>query len=170
MVENFTEVLDGNIMKLLVKRKYRGNEYTIGDLYINGTFFCNTMEDVDRGLNQRMPVTQIKSIKVKGQTCIPYGTYAVSMDIPSPKYSNYAKYPYALVVKGKMPRVLDVPGFDGILIHPGATAGDTDGCLLVGENKVKGKLINSQVTWKKLCKILLEATKNGEKITISYIK
>lgn len=157
-------------MQLTVKRSYRGNNYTVGHLYVDGKFFCDTMEDVDRGLNDRMPLTQIKSIKIKGKTCIPYGTYVISMAIPSPKYSNYAKYPYALVVKGKMPRVMDVPGFEGVLIHPGTTANDTEGCLLVGENKVKGKLINSQITWKKLCKVLLEAVNKKEKITISYIK
>lgn len=157
-------------MQLTVKRSYRGNDYTVGHLYVDGKFFCDTMEDTDRGLNQRMPLTQIKSIKIKGKTCIPYGTYAVSMDIQSPKYSNYTKYPYALAVKGKMPRVMDVPGFEGVLIHPGTTANDTEGCLLVGENKVKGKLINSQITWKKLCKMLLEASNKKEKITISYIK
>ena len=157
-------------MQITVKRSYRGNNYTVGHLYIDGKFFCDTMEDVDRGLNDRMPLTQIKSIKIKGKTCIPYGTYAVSMDIQSPKYSNYTKYPYALAVKGKMPRVMDVPGFEGVLIHPGTTANDTEGCLLVGENKVKGKLINSQITWKKLCKMLLEASNKKEKITISYIK
>lgn len=157
-------------MQLTVKRKYRGSEYTIGHLYVDGKYFCDTIEDIDRGLNKRMPITQIKSIKVKGQTCIPYGDYTVSMNIVSPKYSNYAKYPYASFVQGKMPRVLDVPGFDGILIHPGSNAGDTNGCLLVGENKVRGKLINSQATWKRLCIILLGAVKKGEKITISYIK
>ena len=66
-----------------------------------------------------------------------------------------------------MPRLLNVPGFDGILIHPGTTAKDTDGCLVTGENKIKGGVINSVVTWKKLCAILF-ATK--EDITITYTK
>ena len=157
-------------MQLTVKRSYRGSDYTVGHLYVDGKFFCDTMEDIDRGLNDRMPVTQIKSIKVKGKTCIPYGTYVVSMNTVSPKYSNYSKYPYALFVKGKMPRVMDVPGFEGVLIHPGTTANDTEGCLLVGENKVKGKLINSQATWKRLCSVLLKAYNNKESITITYIK
>lgn len=157
-------------MELLVKRTYRGNNYTIGHLYINGKFFCDTLEDPDRGLTKDMPLSKIKSIKIKGNTCIPYGKYKVTMDIVSPKYSNYLKYPYALYVKGKMPRVQEVPAFDGILIHPGSTAADTDGCLLVGENKIKGKLINSQVTWKKLCTQLLQANNKRETITIEYTK
>lgn len=168
MVENFTEVLGGNIMKLLVKRKYRGNKYTIGDLYINGTFFCNTMEDVDRGLLASMPLKRILAIKVKGKTCIPYGTYVVTIDIVSNKYSNYTKYPYAKEIGARMPRILNVPGFDGILIHPGRTEEDTDGCLIVGQNKIKGKVINSQVTWRNLYKLLEKASKRRELITITY--
>jgi hypothetical protein len=92
------------------------------------------------------------------------------MDTVSPKYSNYTKYPYALYVKGKMPRILNVPGFDGILIHPGTKATDTSGCLLVGENKIKGGLINSQATWKALCTLLMQAAKRKETITITYTK
>lgn len=157
-------------MELTVKRTYLGSNYTIGHLYINGKFFCDTLEDVDRGLTKDMPLSEIKKRKIKGSTCIPYGTYRVSMDIVSPKYSNYLKYPYALYVKGKMPRVLDVPAFDGILIHPGTTHTDTDGCLLVGENKAKGKLLNSQYTWKKLCTLLLQATYRKETINITYTK
>ncbi len=157
-------------MELLVKRTYRGPKYTIGHLYINGKYFCDTLEDVDRGLNINMPLTQIMSIKVKGKTCIPYGTYIITMNVVSHKYSNYSKYPYASFVMGKMPRLLNVPGFDGILIHPGTNEKDTEGCLIVGENKVKGKLINSQVTWKKLCTLLLDANKKKEIIKITYSK
>lgn len=157
-------------MELTVKRTYRGPNYTIGHLFVNGAFFCDTLEDPDRGLIQQMPIYEIKDKKKKGNTCIPYGEYTVTMDVLSPKYSNFTKYPYALYVKGRMPRVLNVPGFDGILIHPGSTAADTDGCLLVGENKIKGKLINSQITWKRLCKLLLQASSRKEPITIKYIK
>ena len=149
---------------------YRKADYTIGALYINGKFFCNTLEDTDRNLSNTMPVKDILAVKIKGKTCIPYGTYKISMNIVSPKYSNYVKYPYSLYVKGKMPRILDVPGFDGILIHPGTKATDTDGCLLVGENKIKGGLINSQSTWKSLCTLLLQANERKETITITYTK
>lgn len=157
-------------MKLVVKRTYRGPNYTIGHLYVNDKYFCDTMEDVDRGLTQSMSKIEIAKIKVKGQTCIPYGTYIITMNVVSAKYSNFTKYPYAAFVKGKMPRLLNVPGFDGILIHPGSTQLDTDGCLVVGENKVKGKVINSQATWRRLCLLLLEASKKREVITITYTK
>lgn len=155
-------------MKLTVKRTYKGPEYTIGHLYIDGKYFCDTLEDVDRGLTQKMPLIDILKIKVKGKTCIPYGTYVITMNVVSTKYSNFIKYPYAKFIQGRMPRVLNVPGFDGILIHPGTTANDTDGCLLVGENKAKGKVLNSQATWKKLCSILNNTSYKKELITITY--
>lgn len=155
-------------MELLVKRTYKGPKYTIGHLYINGKYFCDTLEDVDRGLMQSMPLARILSIKVKGKTCIPYGTYEVTINVVSAKYSNFTKYPYAKAIQGKMPRILNVPGFDGILIHPGTDENDTDGCLLVGQNKIKGKVINSQITWKKLYSLLEEAANKKEKITITY--
>lgn len=157
-------------MKLLVKRTFRGPKYTIGHLYINGKYFCDTLEDTDRGLTQDMSLTQVLAIKIKGETCIPYGTYEITLNVVSGKFSNFTKYPYAKAINGKMPRLLNVTGFDGILIHPGNDNKDTGGCLLVGENKVKGKVINSTATWKKLYSILEKASSNKEKITITYSK
>lgn len=157
-------------MKLEVKRIYRGPLYTIGHLYIDGKYFSDTLEDPDRGLTQDMALSEILRIKVKGDTCVPYGTYKVNLNIVSPMYSNLKKYPYTAEAKGKMPRIMNVPGFDGILIHAGNTQADTMGCLLVGENKVKGKVINSQATWKKLYPILKKANDKGETITITYTK
>lgn len=155
-------------MKLLVKRTYKGPKYTIGKLYVDGQYFCDTIEDVDRGLKQGMSLNDILRIKVKGKTCIPYGTYVVTVNVVSGKYSNYTKYPFAKEVGARMPRILNVPGFEGILIHPGTTAEDTDGCLIVGQNKIKGKVINSQVTWRNLYKLLEKASKRRELITITY--
>lgn len=155
-------------MKLLVKRTYKGPKYTIGKLYVDGQYFCDTIEDVDRGLKQDMPLSEILKMKIKKKTCIPYGTYFVTINIVSAKYSNYTKYPYAKEIGARMPRVLNVPGFEGILIHPGTNEEDTDGCLIVGQNKIKGKVINSQVTWKNLYKLLEKASKRRELITITY--
>ena len=155
-------------MILLVERKWRKTDYTIGNLYVDGVLFSNTLEDPDRGLDSSMPLDEIKRIKVKGDTCIPYGTYRVSLDITSPKYSNTSKYPYTAACKGKMPRVMNVKGFEGILIHAGNTQRDTEGCLLVGENKAKGKVLNSQKTWQRLYALLKEAHDRGEEITITY--
>ena len=157
-------------MELKVIRKYRASTYTIGKLYINGKYYCDTLEDTDRFLDAKMSLVEILSKKVKGSTCIPYGKYEVTLDIISPKYSNFTKYPYAKLCNGKMPRILNVKGFEGILIHAGNDANSTDGCLLVGENKVKGKVINSQATWKGLYRILKVAWDKKEKITIEYTK
>lgn len=149
-------------MKLTLNRRFKTPEYTIGDLYIDGQWFCNTLEDTDRDLSQDMLLTYIQNKKIKSQTAIPTGTYKVDMDTISPKFSNYSKYPYAKQFNAKMPRLLNVKGFEGILIHAGNTQKDTDGCILVGINKVKGQVINSQTTWKKLMSVLLKDKDNIE--------
>ena len=79
-------------MKLTVHRKYRKDTYTVGELCIDGVFFCDTLEDKDRGLRQTDDIAHIKAVKVPSQTAIPSGTYKVSMDIVSPKYSKVAFY------------------------------------------------------------------------------
>ena len=149
-------------MKLTLNRRFKAPEYTIGDLYIDGQWFCNTLEDTDRDLSQDMLLTYIQNKKIKSQTAIPTGTYKVDMNTVSPKYSNYSKYPYAKQFNAKMPRLLNVKGFEGILIHAGNTQKHTDGCILVGINKVKGQVINSQATWKKLMSVLLKDKDNIE--------
>ena len=102
-------------MKLTIKRTITRNNYTLGELYIDGQFFCSTLEDKDRGLTQSMSVEQIKSMKVPGETAIPKGTYKVTLDIVSPKFS---KYPFYMeVCEGKLPRLIDVKGYEGVLIH-----------------------------------------------------
>lgn len=156
-------------MKLTLTRRFKGEIYTIGRLEIDGEYFCDTIEDKDRGLTQDMDSSEIAKIKVKHQTAIPSGTYVVTLKVQSPKYSQRSQYNFC---KGYLPRLLDVPGFDGILIHIGNRAddgtgrGDSSGCILVGENKVKGQVINSTATFKRLYEKLKEASDNGEKIII----
>lgn len=142
-------------MELLLKRVAKQATYTIGKLYIDGVYFCDTLEDKDRGLTNDMSLENIKKIKVYGETAIPTGSYKIDMNTVSPKYSNPNKYAYVKAYGSKMPRLINVPGFDGILIHAGNSDKDCYGCVLVGENKVKGKVINSQATWKKLMDVLL---------------
>lgn len=142
-------------MKLKLDRFYKGPNYTIGRLYIDGEYFCDTLEDVDRGLLQSMSLEEINSLKMYGETAIPRGTYKITLNIQSPKYKNRNQYKFC---KGYLPRLLDVIGYDGILIHIGNYPKDTLGCILVGENKVKGQVINSTATFKKLYNILLNAT------------
>ena len=149
-------------MKLTLKRIAKKDKYTIGKLYIDGVLFCDTLEDRDRNLKQSTSLTEIKKIKVKHETAIPTGTYEVTLNIISPKFSQKQFYKdYAN--GGRLPRLLNVPGFDGILIHCGNSDSDSSGCVLVGENKVVGKVLNSQETFKKLYKKLQGAK---DKITI----
>lgn len=141
-------------MNITLNRIAKKSKYTIGKLYIDGEYFCDTIEDADRGLTQTMTDAQIKSKKVYGQTAIPTGTYRIIIS-----YSN--KF------KRQMPLLLNVPGFLGIRIHSGNTEKDTEGCLIVGKNKVVGKVIESKDTYNKLFSILYEANKKEAiKITI----
>lgn len=98
--------------------------------------------------------------KIAGQSAIPYGTYKITMNVQSPKYSNYAKYPYARKYQGYFPRLVDVPHFDGILIHPGNTDKDSSGCILVGKNKAVGKVLESQSVWSSLMEYYFWPAKN----------
>lgn len=154
-------------MELALHRRYNGPNYTIGSLLIDGLYFCDTLEDKNRNLSSTMNLEEINKIKVKGETAIPYGTYKVTLNVKSPKYSNLDKYKYVAFTKGYIPRLINVPGFEGILIHAGNQDKDTDGCVLVGENKVKGQVINSQATWVKLYKLMQQAIAKGEGISIT---
>ena len=144
-------------MKLLLKRKFKGETYTIGDLYIDGKFFCNTIEDKVRNLPKSCPNTP-KGIscsckeKVYAETAIPTGIYKVIMNV-SPKFGRV------------LPRLLDVPHFIGILIHSGTTEKSSAGCIIVGENTVKGKVLNSKATSDKLNTILAKE----KEITIEIV-
>ena len=151
-------------MKLLVDRKWKKNTYTIGRFFVNGTLFCNSLEDKDRGLKKTDPLMSIIKQKVYGETAIPTGIYKVDMETVSPKYSA-VKWYYNLC-KGKLPRLKNVPGFEGILIHPGNTALDTLGCILVGKNTAVGKITESKDTFAKLYKMMKAAHDKGEEITI----
>ena len=134
-------------MELRLKRIARRDTYTIGRLYVDGEYFCDTCEDVDRGLRQDMAQSVIRAIKRKGVTAIPTGRYRVTMDVQSPKFRTKAMYQFC---NGYLPRLINVPGFDGVLIHVGNTAKDTEGCLLVGRNTKVGKVLESRVTFVKL--------------------
>lgn len=137
-------------MNILVKRIARKSTYTIGKMYLDGVYFCDTLEDTDRGLSQHGSLDEIKKKKVMGSTAIPTGRYNVIVN-NSPRF------------KRELPRLLNVPGFDGILIHRGNTNKDTSGCILVGENRVVGKVINSTKYELELVNIL----KKQKNITIT---
>lgn len=136
-------------MELLVERIYKGEDYTIGKLYINGTFFCDTLEDNVRLLNSYED-------KVYGETAIPMGRYKVVL--------SYSKH-----FKCILPELLNVEFFKGIRIHAGNTKKDTEGCILVGEckNVEEGYIYNSKNTMKKLMEVLTQANNKNEEIIIS---
>lgn len=140
------------MMEIVVTRRWKKLSYTIGEMSIDGKKFCNTLEDIDRGLSQSMTEQQILSVKVKGQTAIPTGRYKVVLSW-SPRFAKI------------LPLVENVKGFTGIRIHSGNTAKDTDGCILVGENKAVGQVLNSRATMNKLM-ALLDNTKEEIWITI----
>lgn len=153
-------------MELLLERKWCKQDYTIGRLYINKEFFCNTLEDTVRDINKN-GTFDCGEFKISGHTAIPYGEYEVTLDIVSPKFS---KYPfYKEVCNGKLPRLLNVPNFDGVLIHCGSTADNSAGCILVGNNTIKGGLTDSKKVFKNLYSILNKANKNRDKIIIKIV-
>ena len=110
-------------MKLTLKRNFKGADYTIGKLYIDGHYFCDTLEDTVRPANK----------KISGKTAIPAGNYKVIKSY-SPRFKKI------------LPEILNVPNFTGVRIHAGNTAKDTDGCILLGLNKTKGAFLDSQAT------------------------
>lgn len=151
--------------EILVKRLYKLPTYTIGKLYVDGVYVCDTLEDKDRGLRQNMPLNEIYRKKVYGETAIPVGRYFVDMDTESPKfkYRIWAK-PYG----GKLPRLLSVPGWEGVLIHVGNSGPETFGCLLCGYNRQKGKVLDSTKAFQLLMdKYLVPAHKRGDQIWIT---
>lgn len=148
-------------MKLTLKRIALRDTYTIGKLYIDGVYFCDTLEDKVRDLNKNGKFDNGEK-KIYGETAIPYGKYNINMNVISSRFKNrtWAK-PYG----GKIPRLMNVNSFDGVLIHPGTTAADTSGCLLVGRNTIVGKLTQSQDTFHKL----MSKLKGQKNITIEIV-
>ena len=110
----------------MIDRRFRGPKYTISSLTIDGRYLCDVLEDPVRIFGPR------GEGKIKGNTAIPAGIYRVIRTM-SPRFKRI------------LPLLLDVPFFDGIRIHPGNTAADTEGCILPGLNKVVGKVIDSRI-------------------------
>ena len=138
-------------MKLTLKRIALRPTYTIGKLYIGDAYFCDTLEDTVRDTNKSGKFDNGEQ-KIKGKTAIPYGTYEI-------------KYTYSPRFKKYTPQLMNVPSFEGIRVHAGNTSADTEGCLILGENKQVGKVLNSRATINKFYPIIKEACSNG-KVTI----
>ena len=132
-------------MNIELNRITRKLSYTIGRLFVDGKYFCDTLEDRCRDLD--------KEEKVMNETAIPEGIYEVIVNVS-------AKF------RRKLPLLLDVPHFSGIRIHRGNMDKDTSGCILVGENKQQGRVINSTGYELKLTEMIEKAMLSGEKIVI----
>lgn len=146
-------------MKLILERIYTNSRYTIGHLYADGKYVCDTIEDSDLSqLTDNMSDAFIQNRKKVCEMCIPTGTFNVTLNVVSPKFSK--KDYYKKFCNGRLPRLLNVNGFDGILIHRGRTEADSKGCIIVGYNKVKGQVVNSQEAFEKLYNILKTAADN----------
>lgn len=158
-------------MELLLERIYTNSNYTIGHLYLiksdnTKEYLMDTIEDSDRSLNDNMTIEEIKKKKIYCKTAIPTGKYKITMWVKSPSFSK--KSYYKNFCDGYLPRLIDVKGFDGILIHRGVDANSSCGCIIVGFNKIKGKVTDSQKAFETLMNdYLLPCKKNNEKI---YIK
>ena len=131
-------------MKVLLDRKWKKKDYTIGEWIVDGKKMCNSMEDRDRGLQQYMNDGEIAMLKEYGETAIPTGKYKVTMTY-SPKY------------KRMMPQVMNVKGFAGVRIHSGNTAKDSLGCILLGDNDKKGWISNSRKRCQEFEEMLIAA-------------
>jgi hypothetical protein len=128
-------------MELKIIRIKSNKDFTEGKLYINGVYFCDTLEDKDRGLLQSMSVDTVKAIKVYAETCIPYGKYKIILSM-----SNRFKC--------VLPEILQVKGFTGIRIHAGNNIGDSAGCILVGRKCSDGMVVDSRKTLNALMNII----------------
>ena len=138
-------------MKLKLNRIALRKTYTIGKLYIDGKYFCDTLEDTVRDTNKSGKFDNGEK-KVKGKTAIPYGTYEIKWTY-SPRFKKYT------------PQLMNVPQFEGIRIHAGNSSTDTEGCLLLGQNKKVGMVLNSRDTINKFYPIIKKACSKG-KVTI----
>ena len=148
-------------MKLLLKRIALRDTYTIGKLYIDGVYFSDTLEDPVRDLNKNGKFDNGEK-KVYGETAIPYGTYKVDMNTISPRLKGRS---WAKPFLGKLPRLLNVPEFNGVLVHPFNKAYESLGCISVGDNTARGQVTNAVYHFNRLMRKLL-TDKHNITITI----
>lgn len=149
-------------MELKLIRKTFTRTATIGELFVNGTKFADTLEDAYRPLPPTCPNTPrgrdcACAEKVYGETCIPPGTYTIEWRF-SPKF------------KGYYPALLNVPHFRGVLIHAGATVAHTQGCILTGEIiSGKAQLKNQFDVTNVIKRVIKDAIENKENVSITII-
>ena len=128
-----------NFLRLI--REPSASGATLGSLYFNGVWNCWTLEDEIR----QQPGRPVSTWKVHGATAIPSGTYQIDVTM-SNRFGR------------ELPILLDVPGFTGIRIHPGNTATDTEGCLLVGRRRSGARVLESRLAMAPLLDLLRART------------
>ena len=154
-----------NTLELLLDRRWKKDTYTIGIMSIDGKRFSETCEDKDRDLSADMPIEVIRHGKVFGKTAIPRGRYRIDMNTVSPKFKDRR---WAKKYGGIVPRLVGVPCWSGVLLHPFNYASQSEGCISVGENKVKGGVINAEEWFCKMMDTYLWPAKlNGREIWIT---
>lgn len=131
-------------------------KYTVGRLYFDGIYFCDTLEDIVRDLDHDGDMDGEGEEKIPGETAIPYGRYRVIIK-RSPRF------------KRDLPRILNVNDFTDILIHAGSTNEDTSGCVLVGENKIKGCVVRSRLWEARLVEKLKGYVQEGHDLFINIV-
>ena len=131
-------------MQIFILRKWQKADYTIGELSVNGDRWCNTVEDT------------VRKVKIKGRTAIPAGTYRITITY-SPKF------------KKNMPLINGVPNFSGVRIHSGVDADSTEGCIIPGENRKPGKVLNSSFWTNKLNQAIAAALQRGEEVYATIV-
>lgn len=152
-------------MEIKLDRRYRKSDYSIGNLYVDELWQCNTLEDTDRGLRQEMGASEICRRKEAGKTAIPQGKYRVGLTF-SPEFCGKS---WAQKYGGRVLSIEAVPGFSGVRIHPGNWPGDTDGCVLVGKNTVRGGLTMSLNNYLALVAKVQAALAAGQPVWITII-
>lgn len=141
-------------MEIVLDRDVRSVASTLGKIYVDGQFQCFCLEDEDRGLKSTMPLSEIRERKIHGKTCIPEGTYKVIVT-------------YSQRFNRNLPLLVNVPGYDGIRIHPGNTDADTEGCILPGEARSADTVLNSRMAFGKLFDKINAAIQNSQSVFIT---
>lgn len=154
-------------MEIRIERIFNCQRYCIGHLYADGKYICDTIEDTDRGLDDSWSIEKIKKAKVMHETAIPTGKYTVTIYITSPRFSS-SKY-YKNYCGARLPRLLNVKGFDGILMHIGVNQNSSSGCIILGYNTIKGQVTNSTQAFEKLYALMKLSNENiSVEITRKY--
>ena len=143
-------------MELRLERLYLKKTYTVGKLYIDNKYFCDTIEDRVRDMNQDGDLLDPGEEKISGKTAIPYGVYDIILSV-SQRF------------KRVLPLLLNVRHFEGIRIHKGITAVDSAGCIIVGKNKIRGGVLNSKEYEMKLVQLMVDALYSDKLIRIKII-